>query len=228
MMIALCLLAAALLHEPAAALLERADLAAVVAIAPGKPPAVTVERALKGVKVGDKLQIAGWEEKAPIEAGQALVFLAKADGALRPIAGPDAVVASPPAALLDALAWPATFKLSFLYLDPRTEIDRALNLRVKVKNVSPEAALFDPARLRGRLFAGRHPALPDQPLAGDAVQLAAGETKTVTIDLHEVFAKHLEDQNDYRLELRAPGGDDLQAATAVNFVREAVGASSGN
>ena len=229
MPIAAALVAAFLLHEPATALLQRADVVAIVGVAAGKPPVVTVERALKGTRPGEKLQIAGWEEAAPVAGDRLLVFLARdrGTGTLKAVDGKGAAAAAPAAEVIEALSWLSNFQYTFGYLDPRTEVDRSLKLTIKIKNVGSEAALFDPVRLRGRLFPGRRPPV-DRQLAGDATQVAAGENKSVVVDLHDVFGKDLEDQNDYRLEVRAPGPDELAPAAELKFLREAVGASSGN
>lgn len=216
MHIAASLLAAALAHEPASSLLAKADVAAVVAVADGKP---TVERALKGCRAGDKLQI-----EAPGARSLMLLNRDKSTAALRPLS----VIASPSDEQIEAFAWPATFLVSYGWLDPRTEIDRSLKLKVRVKNVGAEPALFDPARLRGRLFPGRKAALADVPLRGDAVQVFPGETKEIAVDLHEVFGAALEEQNDFRLEVRGPGADDLQKPGEFRFNREAVGSSAAN
>ena len=230
MLIAVSLLSAALAHEAAASLLAKTDVAAMVSTADGTPPAVTIERALKGSRPGERLPIAGWDAAPAAGARRFLVLLArdKSGGGLRPIDAKEGVLPSPSDEQIDAFAWPATFLVSFGWLDPRTEIDRALNLKVRVKNVGTEASLFDPARLRGRLFPGRKPALADVPLRGDAVQIFPGETKEITVDLHEAFGAALEDPNDFRLEVRGPGPDELQKASELKFNRESVGSSGAN
>ena len=229
MPIAALLLTAVLFSEPAPALLQKADVVAVVSVAAGKPPVVTVVNAFKGARVGDRLVIGEWQDAPPVSADRLLVFLArnKATGELKAADGKAGAIAAPSAEVLDALWWHGSFQYSFGYLDPRTEIDRSLKLTIKVKNVGPDAALFDPVRLRGKLFPGRRPVI-EKPLGGDATQVAAGENKSVVIDLHEVFGKDLEDQNDYRLEVRGPGPDELAPALELKFNREAVGASTGN
>jgi hypothetical protein len=143
---------------------------------------------------------------APAVGTRVVVFLDRDQaGALRPVHGHHfrARVAyeSPSDELVAQLAGMATFGVSVEAKNEQSAVGSAAPATMTIANLSDHAARFEPASLIVHVNGGNQPEGERKPWPGAPVELAAGESKSIEVDLAALFAKDLQKPNSYWIEV---------------------------